>query len=329
MPTDVLVYVNGVVWVNRQKQFNEGTILPELEVAAGGYVITPSTIPAGEVVNEDKAYSFTAEATSETADLTIVITGLPDEYQVYVDDVIWVDNKKTFPINTSLVNIRPVIVGYSLVPTTVLSLTLDSDKTLTYAATLLPTGRRWSIDIGSQFTAAPEEDGITWNEFHPTNDEIQVPNGKTLSNMLTESGDASVVSLTNLTPLDGASNSYVTYSSTVPVWPITAVESGLGIGGDLVTFRFGGLDTEKTYDISLLSAFDTADSAIRFSNGAQSVDKVSTNNLPADGDGRYTSPALGILTDLVPDSSGQIDIDLEKIGGFYLTTINLILILEK
>lgn len=67
--------------------------------------------------------------------LTVEITGLPEEYEVAFNDEIWVNNEKSFPIGTILDNIVPSAIGYTFTPSSRGPITMDSDKTISFAAT--------------------------------------------------------------------------------------------------------------------------------------------------------------------------------------------------
>lgn len=260
-------------------------------------------------------------------ELTIEITGLPEDYEVYVDNILWVDKKKSFPVGTILLEVTPIVEGYTLVPTSVSSVTLDISKTLSFTATPLPEGRLWSLDMAGQFSDTPLESGITWNTWKATNEQLAIPDGYILSNMLTESNEASTLSVTNADIFDGSANQFINYSSLTPVYPKVAVESGITLQTPTI-LRFSGADPSKTYNVSVLSCTDIENTSTKISNGVQNVTKSAYNNLPADGDSRYTSSALMQLTGIVSDAGGVFDINIEKAGSYYLTAINLILIQE-
>lgn len=59
---------------------------------------------------------------------------MPEEYEVAVNDQVWVDHKKSFPAGTVITNLVPVVEGYDLTPSSVASVTMDADKTLSFTA---------------------------------------------------------------------------------------------------------------------------------------------------------------------------------------------------
>lgn len=72
---------------------------------------------------------------SDTYELTIVINGLDDEYEVAVNNEVWPDNKKSFAAGTILQNLVVTVVGYDIDPPIVSEVIMDADKTLTFEAT--------------------------------------------------------------------------------------------------------------------------------------------------------------------------------------------------
>jgi hypothetical protein len=134
LPGNIAVSVNDTVWPGRQKSLPVGTVLQNLVVTAAGYTISPSSIPS-VTVDEDKTLNFTATATGDDPVLTIVVNGIADGYEVAVNNVVWIDNKKTFPIGTVLENLRVRVEDYDIDPTVIDQVIMDSDKTLTFDAT--------------------------------------------------------------------------------------------------------------------------------------------------------------------------------------------------
>lgn len=196
-----------------------------------------------------------------------------------------------------------------------------------YENALPPSDRMWSIDMAGEYTALPIESGIIWNSFNPDATQVVTPNGKTLSNMLTESNQASTLSVTNLTAFEGGGDSFIDYISSNPVYPKIAVDSGISLT-DTGTLRFSGADPARTYDVYILTSDAAANTELQAVNGVQTVSKVSFNNLPTDGDNRLTSPALMKLAAVTPNGSGVFDIVFTNIGTYYLAVISLIIIKE-
>lgn len=110
------------------------------------------TIPVTKV-NMGSTLVWSSEPVDDPV-LTIVVNGIDnvDGYQVYGNGVLWPDNKKTFPLGTTLVDLIIEVIGYTLDPVSVDTVLMDGDKTLTFEATiargpLLPGKERFGLPL--------------------------------------------------------------------------------------------------------------------------------------------------------------------------------------
>ena len=83
--------------------------------------------------------------------LTIVITGLPEVYELYVNGVLWPDNEMTYPSGTILTDFTPTVDGYTIAPPSIGEILMDEDKSVGFVAApiaedYIPVAEEW-IDI--------------------------------------------------------------------------------------------------------------------------------------------------------------------------------------
>nr|WP_121273683.1 hypothetical protein [Pedobacter schmidteae] len=160
LPTNVDVFVNGVVWPDRKKAFPLGTVLTDLVVTALAYNITPALVPE-VIMDADKSLNFNATASDEPI-LTIVVNGLAEGYEVAANNVVWPDHKKAFPSRTVLENLEVTVEDYDIIPSSVLQVILDSDKTLTFTGTsqgFSPINIQWETAHGGGMEAGVTRTG--------------------------------------------------------------------------------------------------------------------------------------------------------------------------
>lgn len=186
--------------------------------------------------------------------------------------------------------------------------------------------RRWSLNLMNQWGDNITESGITWNNFKPS---IDVTPGIQLLNLKTESNEVSALSFETFTAFAGAGLDYGSYSSSTPVYPITAVNSGIAVNYTDSTFRLFNCDINKKYKISALCVSNKGNSNIRMTIGGTSLEHIVFNNYPLDGANRYDNPALITMDNISPDSNGDILITFLNLGSYYVTYVNLLLIEEK
>lgn len=91
--------------------------------------------------------------------LTIDITGVDDDYEVAVDDVVWPLNRKSFPSGTILDNLTVTVSGYTIVPGTIDNVLITGNTTLYFTATPVETGTIWNLQ---------NLEILNGNDFYPT-----------------------------------------------------------------------------------------------------------------------------------------------------------------
>ena len=91
-------------------------------------------------MDANKIVTFTATAdvvTPGAFELTVNVTGLPDTVELAFDNVVWVGNKKSFNEGDLILNLTPQADGYTFTPSSIGLVTMDSSKTVNFAASVV------------------------------------------------------------------------------------------------------------------------------------------------------------------------------------------------
>lgn len=113
----------------------------------------------------------------------------------------------------------------------------------------------------------------------------------------------------------------------------SAIESGLSVTGSFgnpAKLKFSGLDVDKFYQFYIIGATDDGNNAARYTIGSVSVDKITSGNYPLSSNGNiYINPAVVRISDIVPNGSGEIIIEFQKIGTAYQQTVLNYMVIEE
>lgn len=181
---------------------------------------------------------------SDTYELTIVVNGLDDEYEVAVNDEVWPNNKKSFLAGTILQNLIITVVGYDIDPPIVAEVVMDANKTLTFEATAMPPGFIQSSKIMFTSDGQYRED-VNWNT---------IEQGVTNSALINNSGVSIPWTITIPSTPDWDIDAQATNSGYEEFTPISLERAVYTYGvGDVKVITLNGLDSTKVYKLTVAS----------------------------------------------------------------------------
>lgn len=189
--------------------------------------------------------------------------------------------------------------------------------------------RRVSLDLQGEFgNDIPAAEGVTWNTWKGDNSDLAVDGLATKTNLVTETGAATTISVVNVGAWNGSNAGSGAATGTRP-YPLPAIDGGFTFSSD-VGLKFTGANPAKKYQVYVLP-FDTdSNAALDIIAGGNTVNVVSTNNLPVGNiDDRYSNAQIAKFYNITPNGSGEFTISFHKTGSHYQATVSLILIEES
>lgn len=187
--------------------------------------------------------------------------------------------------------------------------------------------RSISLDLQGQFGDTITGDSVTWNTWKALNSEIQVDGAAIISNLVTETNEATTIGVVNVGGWGGSSASTAAATGTPP-YPLAAINGGFTLSSD-VGLKFTGTNPSKFYQVYVLAADNEANAAVDITAGGNTVNVVSSGNYPPNGSDRYTNLQIAKFFNVVPNGSGEFTISFHKTGSYYQVSIGLILIQES
>lgn len=199
--------------------------------------------------------------------LTIDVTGLPEDYEVTVNDEVWPNNKKSFPAGTVISNIVPTADGYVFVPESQGPIIMDANKTLSFVAQAsggYVVERTFRVDLANQYGPTPEDAAPYYIVLKPDDSLLQADNGFTSPNFVDDTNTASTLSLVNSGAF-GGSTARVSQeqedAGDTGVFPNNVINTAWSLNGSTnAVVTISGLNPLKFYQIYTLMPVSNEDS---------------------------------------------------------------------
>lgn len=108
------------------------------------------------------------------------------------------------------------------------------------------------------------------------------------------------------------------------------IRSGMSVANAGSRLGILGLDPNKFYQFYIVAGDESASGGINIQIGTKQVSRITNGNFPFSSQGDiYSNPAVIRFKNVVPNSSGEIDIDFTRLGTYWFNVAINYLIVEE